>query len=359
MFILAIETSCDDTGISIIKIPHFQSSDFNKKVGFNKIKILSNIVSSQTKIHAKYGGIYPFLAKREHEKNLPIVLEKVLKHAKICLKDINLIAVTNGPGLEPCLWVGINFAKKLGEFLKTPIIPVNHIEGHIFANFFNKDFRIFLPAIGLVVSGGHTQLILINDFRKYKILGETRDDAAGECFDKTARILGLDYPGGPAISKQAKFHQDFSVKLPRPMIYQKNYDFSFSGLKTAVLYDFEKRSAKMRKSEKYIQSMCFEIQQAIIDVLIYKTLRAVNEYNAKSIILAGGVAANNELRRQFKHQLLLKNSKLNFLVPSKKICVDNALMIAITAFFSKIYMKNKQEQKIIKAETNQRIDKIL
>lgn len=346
MIILAIETSCDDTGISIIKIE------------FNKIKILSNIVSSQTKIHAKYGGIYPFLAKREHEKNLPIILEKALKQAKIRLENINLIAITNGPGLEPCLWTGINFAKKLGEFLKTPIIPINHIEGHIFANFIDKDFRDFLPAICLIVSGGHTQLILINDFRKYKILGETRDDAAGECFDKTARILGLDYPGGPAIAKQAKFHQDYNIKLPRPMIYQKNYDFSFSGLKTAVLYNFKKQSIKIRKSEKYIQSMCFEIQQAIIDVLIYKTLRAVDEYGVRSVVLAGGVAANNELRKQFKHQLLIKNSKLNFLVPSKKFCTDNALMIALTAFFSKNYIK-KQKPETIRAEANQRIDEIL
>jgi N6-L-threonylcarbamoyladenine synthase len=262
MQILAIETSCDDTCIAILKIENYE------------LKILSNIVSSQVKLHAKYEGVYPALAKREHQKNLPIVLKKALKKARN--PKIDLIAVTIGPGLEPCLWQGVNFAKNLSVKLKKPLIPVNHIEAHILANFVrenskfegyptgskqrNSKFRF--PAICLVVSGGHTQLILMKNFGKYKILGETRDDAAGECLDKVARILGLGYPGGPAIAAEAaKFeirNPKFEISLPRPMIYQKNYDFSFSGLKTAVLYDFKSRSLKVRKSKKYIQEMAAE-----------------------------------------------------------------------------------------------------
>ncbi len=308
MIILAIETSCDDTCVSVVK-------DFN---------ILSNVISSQIEIHKKYGGVYPALAKREHQKNLVPVLRKALKEAKI-LKEIqnkfkinsklqtlekilkrepglhkkvktflikyekpkvDALAVTVGPGLEPCLWAGINFTKALNYYWNLPIIPINHIEAHIFVNWLKpinlneklksriqNSKKIKFPAIALVVSGGHTQLILMKRLGKYKILGETRDDAAGECFDKTARILGLSYPGGPAIaeyarqwkSKISKVSQFNRIKLPRPMIYSKDYDFSFSGLKTAVLYDYKKRGAKQRKSKNYIQAMSAEIQQAIMN----------------------------------------------------------------------------------------------
>jgi len=378
MNILAIETSCDDTCASVIK-----ASD-KKKFNFD---ILSNIVSSQIKVHRKYGGVYPTLAKREHQRNLVPVLTQALKQAKLLkiskstgrpqadspedcfliskqipnsklqilnsilerepelLKklsiflqkyqkpEIDLIAVTIGPGLEPCLWTGINFVKALSCHWDLPIVPINHIEAHIFANLLPqislkskikkepwarlrqqkskiKNQKIDFPAVCLVVSGGHTQLILMKNIGKYKILGETRDDAAGECFDKTARILGLGYPGGPAIASEAtKLAENsslptggelFSVKLPRPMLNTKDYDFSFSGLKTAVLYNFKKQPVKVRKSKKYIQEMCYEIQQAIIDVLIKKTIKAAKSYKAKTIILGGGVTANRELRKQFK-----------------------------------------------------------
>jgi len=340
LIILAIETSCDDTCISILKIKN------------QKLKILSNVVSSQVEIHKKYGGVFPTLAKRKHEKNLPLVLKKALKGAKLLFEKIDLIAVTVGPGLEPCLWVGINFAKDLAEKWNLPIIPVNHIEAHILANFIGENHKLqianykkLFPAICLVVSGGHTQLILMKDFGKYKIIGETRDDAAGECFDKCARILGLGYPGGPAIAVEAARGPTSinrgrtSVILPRPMLHTKDYDFSFSGLKTAVLYKVknEKRKAK---SEKFIQAMALEIQQAIIDVLIHKTLKAAKDYKVKTIILGGGVTANQELRKQFK--LKIKNSKLkiNFLVPHKNLSVDNAAMIGITAYFH--WLKNKK-----------------
>ena len=246
MIILGIDTSCDDTSVAILKI------DPPPKIWWGrKLKILSNIVSSQVKLHAKYGGVYPFLAKREHQKNLPIVFEKALKRAKISVKEIDFIAVTVGPGLEPCLWVGVNFVKELAKKLRLPIIPINHIEAHIMANWLPigqtqnsktelpfmeakvkkrtesssplKTQNLF-PAICLVVSGGHSQLILMNDFLKYKILGETRDDAAGECLDKAARILGLPYPGGPAIAAEAANLKpktyNLTPKLPRPMINQ-------------------------------------------------------------------------------------------------------------------------------------------
>jgi N6-L-threonylcarbamoyladenine synthase len=219
------------------------------------------------------------------------------------------------------------------------------------------------PAIALIVSGGHTQLVLMKGLGKYKIIGETRDDAAGECYDKTARVLGLPYPGGPAISAEAKklptTNYQLPTKLPRPMIYSKDYDFSFSGLKTAVLYDFKKRSRKVQKSEKYIQEMSAEIQQAINDVLIKKTIKAAKDFSAKTIILGGGVAANDELRKQFNYKLQTTNYKLNFLAPPKIFCTDNALMIAVTAYFQlkranwKIArFKNWQK---IKADANLRI----
>jgi N6-L-threonylcarbamoyladenine synthase len=379
--ILAIETSCDDTAIAILKIKN------------QKLKILSNITSSQIKLHKKYGGVYPFLAKREHQRNLPIVLNKALRKADFVnpkseirnskqiqnskfkiqnsFKKIDLIAVTVGPGLEPCLWTGINFAKELAEKLQIPIMPVNHIEAHIFANFISEKSKVksqksklqlksqnLFPAICLVVSGGHTQLILMKGFGKYKILGETRDDAAGECFDKVARILGLGYPGGPIIAKMATKlkiqNSKFKIQLPRPMMHQKNYDFSFSGLKTAVLYKIKSEKRKT-KNEKYIQEMCYEIQQAIIDVLIHKTLKATKNYQVKSIILGGGVAANTELRKQFKLKIENCKLKINFLVPPKNLCLDNAVMIGITAYFHRLKNKTKNKEEL-KAKANLRIN---
>jgi len=337
MIILAIETSCDDTCVAVIKASGKKNPRF---------EILSNIVSSQVEIHKKWGGIYPALAKREHQKNLPIILKKVLKKTKI-----DLVAVTIGPGLEPCLWVGVNFAKSLSRKLNVPIIPVNHVEGHILVNFqfsiFN--FQKLFPAVCLVVSGGHTQLILMKNFGSYQILGETRDDAAGECFDKVARILGLGYPGGPAIAAQARKLQTtnykLQTKLPRPMLNQKNYDFSFSGLKTAVLYNYKKHSK---------EKMAKETQQAIIDVLLKKTIKAAKDYRAKTIILGGGVAANSELRKQFKLKIKNLKLKINFLVPSKQFCTDNAVMTGIAGYYNYLQGKTKKPAKI-KAEANLRI----
>jgi len=395
MRILAIETSCDDTCVAILENSGKKGADF---------KILSNIVSSQVKIHAKYGGVYPTLAVREHERNLPIVLKKALKGAGI-LKNPkpDAIAVTIGPGLDPCLWTGINFAKKLAQEWNIPLIPVNHIEGHILANFLEKirpKFQITndhrhsgipsgrdkiqsFPAVCLIASGGHTQIILMEKIGKYKIIGETRDDAAGECFDKSARIIGLPYPGGPAIAAEAtkisnfKFQisqpkadlgqrltslwlepraGNFGINLPRPMIYQKNYDFSFSGLKTAVLYEWQKRNTPPRRGpaserEKYIQALCFEIQQAIIDTLIHKTLKAVKDFRTKTIILGGGVTANKELRRKLKAQSAKR--KVKVFVPAKNFSMDNASMIAVAGFFNQ--KKATKNYKKIRSNPNLQI----
>ena len=345
MKILAIETSCDDTAIAVLEIRKQPSGEQAAK-----LEILSNIVSSQVKLHAQYGGVYPFMAKREHQKNLPLVFKQAMK--KIGNKKIDAVAVTYGPGLEPCLWQGINFANDLSKKLDIPIFSVNHVESHLLANFIDgSSTAIKFPAIGLVVSGGHTQLILMKKFLDYKILGETRDDAAGECFDKVARILGLGYPGGPAIAKIARepFYvkniERFSVKLPRPMIKQKNYDFSFSGLKTAVLYAFRKQTPETQKSQRYIKTMCAEVQKAIIDVLLSKTKKAVNDYEAKTVILGGGVVANLELRKQFK-----KAFNISVLMPPKELCTDNAAMVAITAYFHLV--KNERPQKNIEAKAD-------
>jgi N6-L-threonylcarbamoyladenine synthase len=336
-------------------------------------KILTNVVSSQIEVHKKYGGVYPSLAKREHEKNLTPTLLEALKKAKLLISNfqfpiskpnINAIAVTIGPGLDPCLWAGINFAKELAKNWNLPIVPVNHVEAHILVNFVDQAQNF--PALALIVSGGHTQLILVKDppagKGKYKIIGETRDDAAGECFDKVARILGLGYPGGPIIAniaKEASFpsRSDLdgirrgrtSIKLPRPMINQKNYDFSFSGLKTAVLYNYKKQKTETRKSKQYIQEMCREIQQAVIDVLIKKTIKAAKEYDVKTIILGGGVSANEELRKQFKSQW-----KGNLLIPEKKFSTDNAVMTAITGYYNYLQGKIRKPEKI-KADANLRI----
>jgi len=341
MIILAIETSCDDTAIAVVEIKN------------GKFKVLSNIVSSQIEVHKPWGGVFPSLAKREHEKNLPLVLRKALREIRRGRTSMDFIAVTVGPGLDPCLWTGVTFAQNLAKELDLPIIPVNHIEAHMLVSiadskskFQISNFKKCWPAIALVVSGGHTQLILVKGIGKYKILGETRDDAAGECLDKVAKILGLGYPGGPIIAALGRATSPRS-KLPRPMISTGDYDFSFSGLKTAVLYDFKKRKLKERKSSEYIGAMCKEVQQAVIDVLLKKTAKAVREYGIKTIILGGGVSANAELRKQFKKKFN------NVLVPPKKFSTDNAVMIAIAGYYNRSHATKKYN--LIKAKPNLKI----
>jgi len=368
MIILAIETSCDDTAISTIKTT--ATALKKKQPVFNDFEILSNFVSSQTEIHSSYGGVFPAIAKREHQKSLtpllikslkassllkkskkPIDAKKLLKIKKILernqdifndlkeffksydVPEINKIAVTIGPGLEPCLYTGINFSRALSLYWNIPIVAVNHLEGHIFSNWLAPIEKIEFPALALIVSGGNTQIINIETLGKYKIIGETRDDAAGECFDKTARILGLSYPGGPNIAKEAKKFKEkkYNISLPRPMKHDKNHDFSFSGLKTAVLYDFKKRTDKERKDKDYIIEMCYEIEKAVTDVLVFKTMKAAEK--TKTILLGGGVSANKDLIKEFKKQCKIR--KIVFSSPLSKFSGDNASMIALTALFSK------------------------
>ncbi len=363
MIILAIETSCDETAISILEA----SGGFSRP----KFKILSNIVASQIKIHRKWGGVVPNLAKREHLKNLPIVLKKVLREAKVSsskfqVSSIDVIAVTAGPGLEPALWTGINFAKELAEKWNKPIIGINHMEGHIYSAFL-KDKSFVLrasdfgfPAAALLVSGGHTELVLIKNWLKYKIIGQTRDDAAGEAFDKVAKMLGLPYPGGPEVAAEAAkfsiFNFQFSNKihLPRPMINSKDYDFSFSGLKTAVLYllrDLQKNIPKFSDRKDLVSSICMEFQQAVIDVLISKTIRAAKEYKIKTIILGGGVAANKELRKQLGKKIKKELPITNYLLPITSFTGDNAAMIAAAAYFRAL-KKQFTKPSTLKAQGN-------
>ncbi len=342
MRIIAIETSCDETSISLIEARSGMKNP--------QFKILKNLVASQIKIHKPFGGVVPSLAKREHLKNLPILFNKILKPKTYNLKP-DLIAVTVGPGLEPALWTGINFAKELAKKWNKPLIGVSHLEGHLYSNLlkpntYNSKLNILFPAIALIVSGGHTILLLMKNLINYKKLGETRDDAVGEAFDKVARILSLPYPGGPEIEKLAKTGNPEAIQLPRPMINQKNYDFSFSGLKTAVLYYL--RDNKNIK----IEDIAAGFQRAAFDVLISKTLRAAKEFKAKSILISGGVASNNYLRNYLKLRIKLSSAssrsspklKIDLLIPPKKFCQDNAAMIAAAAYID--YLQKKEHRLI-------------
>ncbi len=303
MIILGIETSCDETAASICKDG----------------TILSSIVSNQL-IHSKFGGVVPEIASREHEILLNHIVNKAIINAKIKLSQIEAISVTQGPGLAGTLLTGISFAKGLGFGLNIPVIPVNHLEGHIFANFL-ADSTLDFPFICLLVSGGHTQIWLIKGMENYVLLGETRDDAAGEAFDKGARILGLGYPGGPAIEKEAVGGDPKKFKFPRSLLGPDNLEFSFSGLKTSLLYFMDEFVEDKFNSKKDVIA---SYQQAIVDTLIEKVRRAIKKTNINTIVIAGGVAANQCLRKKIKIEL--KNAKIIF--PDLKFCTDNAAMIS-------------------------------
>lgn len=314
MKILAIETSCDETAIALVEA----------KGGIKKpqFKVLENIVSSQIAIHRPFGGVVPNLAKREHQLNLPKIWEQ-LKKKKI---KFDLIAVTVGPGLEPALWAGIEFAKQLSKETKKPLVGGNHMEGHLVSNWLDASPKF--PAVGLVVSGGHTMVIKMDSLKKWKNLGETRDDAAGEAFDKVARLLGLQYPGGPEVERLAKNGNPKAVNFPRPMLRDKNYEFSFSGLKTSVLY-FHRDNPKVSRED-----LCASFQQAVIDVLVGKTMRAADEFGAESVLLSGGVAANKTLRAALQKKV--EESGRKFFAPDFKYNTDNAVMIAAAAYVAKL-----------------------
>jgi N6-L-threonylcarbamoyladenine synthase len=324
MKILAIETSCDETAMAVVEA----------KGGLTRprFKVLKNIVSSQIEVHRPYGGVFPTLAKREHIKNLPVVFED-LKLSEKNIEKIDAIAVTVGPGLEPALWTGITFAKELAKKLDKPLIGANHLEGHLYSPLLSlgeKDPNVKLPAIGLVVSGGHTILLKLNKIDDWKKIGETRDDAVGEAYDKVARMLGMPYPGGPEIERESKKGNAGAIEFPRPMIHHKNYDFSFSGLKTAVMY----YTRGKRLTAKAKADIAASFQAAAVDVLVTKTMRAVEEHKAKSILLGGGVAANSLLRETLRAEA--KKAGIEFYVSEMKYSGDNAAMIAASAYIDKV-----------------------
>ncbi len=336
MKILGIETSCDETAAAILEGKN------------NKLKVLSNVISSQINIHKQWGGVVPEVAAREHVLHILPVIDKAFSKAKIKKDDLKAIAIANGPGLITSLIVGIETAKTLSYAWQKPIIGINHIEGHIYANFIGNDSILeksknIFPSLILTVSGGHNMLILMKDYNKYKIIGETRDDAAGEALDKAAQLLGLGYPGGPIISKMAKkFKEKSTINLPRPMINSKNFDFSFSGLKTALLYEIQKDKNYQNRIPEY----CYEFQQAIIDVLIHKTIKAGKKYKVKSIMLAGGVSANLKLREQMASAIANNLPKIIFNIPNLKYTTDNAAMIASAGYWKAKDKKFTDWQKI-------------
>lgn len=391
IIILAIETSCDETAASVVK-----------KVGGETI-VLSNVVSSQIALHAPFGGVVPDLAAREHAKNILPVLRETLREAGISKDDIAAIAVTAGPGLIPALLIGAVAGKTLAYAWKKPLLGIHHIEGHIYANFIqstvNKEqltenkkqgvSEIQFPLLALVVSGGHTQLVLMHEHFQYEILGETQDDAAGEAFDKVAKMLGLPYPGGPVVAKRADSHcerkeaipSDMNqalatgiatvsasrriprndIKFPRPMIHSDDFNFSFSGLKTAVLYTIKKHPEKLQ-DERFVDEICHEFQEAVVDVLVVKTQRAIETYRPKTFVIAGGVSANIALRSRLKELIDKQFPETIFAMPEFVYSLDNAAMIATAAAFRWDALNDTQKRsacenwKTLRADANLKLE---
>ena len=311
--ILAIESSCDETAAAVVK---------------NGREVLSNIISSQIALHTLYGGVVPEIASRKHIEKINQVIEEALKQANMTLDEIDAIGVTYGPGLVGALLVGVAEAKAIAYAAKKPLIGVHHIEGHISANYIeNKDLEP--PFACLVVSGGHTHLVVVEDYGKYKILGRTRDDAAGEAFDKVARAIGLGYPGGPKIDKLSKEGNPEAITFPRAHIAESVYDFSFSGLKSAVLNYLN--GAKMKGEEIVAADVATSFQKAVTDVLVEHAMMAVKEYGFDKLAIAGGVASNSTLRREM--ELACEKNNVKFYHPSPILCTDNAAMIGAAAYY--------------------------
>lgn len=340
MYVLGIETSCDETAAAVIRVD-------NKS---KRLLVLSNIIASQIDIHKKYGGVIPEVAAREHVVHILPVIDQAIKEAKINSKKIDYIAVTKGPGLITSLMSGMETVRALSYAWKKPVIEINHIEGHIFANFINIDKDVKFPSLILTVSGGHTNLVLMNKNHKLTIIGETLDDAAGEAYDKAAKMMNLGYPGGPIISEMAeKFANNpkntknsKEIKLPRPMINDGSFNFSFSGLKTSLLYSLQKD----KNWKKRIPEYCYYYQEAIIDVLIKKTIKAAKKYKAKSIMLAGGVSANKELRLILKEKVEKELPTVDIYIPNLAYTTDNAAMIAAAGVFKALKGKTKDYTKL-------------
>jgi N6-L-threonylcarbamoyladenine synthase len=371
MIILSIETSCDESSLAVLKV-----EKENNDISF---EVLSHLIHSQIDVHREYGGVFPALAKREHQKNLVPLLKETLKKTNLLNKKNNqleeldekvksllgrepnlselfiefvkeyelpkfdLISVTNGPGLEPALWVGVNFAKTISYLTDVPILGVNHMEGHILSVFTEGKTKFNIPemnfpVLSLLISGGHTELVLMESWHSYKILGKTLDDAVGEAYDKVARLLNLSYPGGPEISKLAEKSRITSSKkyfsLPRPMLNSQDYNFSFSGLKTAVLYTVKDKT--LTEEEKI--DLCREFENSVTEVLLKKTKKAILEYGIQTLIIAGGVSANKNIREKFSNYCKENNIKLH--IPTSDVTGDNALMIGIVAGLE--FLENKK-----------------
>ncbi len=331
MKILAIETSCDETSLALVEAKGGDNNDIPT------FKIEKALVASQIKIHRQFGGVVPNLAKREHLKNLPFLYRKMFgsgrKEARLWEK-IDMIAVTVGPGLEPALWAGITFAEGLAKEHSKPLMGANHLEGHLYSFLLKRKARIKLeparlfPAIALIVSGGHTILLRMDDLYHWKKIGETRDDAVGEAYDKVARLLGLSYPGGPEIERLARVGDPKAIDFPRPMIYHKNYDFSFSGLKTSVRY-YVVTHPEIETGKKGKADIAASFQQAALDVLVRKTAKAASDAGARSLLVSGGVSINGALRRRFKEEF---GDDMDVYFPHRELCNDNAIMIAAAAY---------------------------
>ncbi|CAN7580000.1 tRNA (adenosine(37)-N6)-threonylcarbamoyltransferase complex transferase subunit TsaD [Rossellomorea sp. LjRoot5] len=304
--VLGIETSCDETAVAIIK---------------NGTEIVTNIVSSQIESHKRFGGVVPEIASRHHVEQVTYVLEEALQQAGMTMEDIDCVAVTEGPGLVGALLIGVNAAKALAFAHDKPLVGVHHIAGHIYANRLVKEMRF--PLLSLVVSGGHTELVLMKDHGSFEVIGETRDDAAGEAYDKVARTLGLPYPGGPHIDRLAHVGEA-NLDLPRAWLEEGSYDFSFSGLKSAVINTLH--NAKQKGMTIHPQDLAASFQASVIDVLVTKTVKAVKEYGVEQVLLAGGVAANKGLRTAL--QAAFEGMEAELVIPPLSLCTDNAAMIA-------------------------------
>ena len=316
VIILAIESSCDETAAAVVK---------------NGRDVLSNVISSQIDLHKLYGGVVPEIASRKHIENISGVVDEAIKEAGITMDDIDAICVTYGPGLVGALLVGVAHAKALSYALGKPLMGVNHIEGHISANYIeNKELEP--PYLAMVVSGGHTHMAIVNDYGEYQIIGKTRDDAAGEAFDKVARAVGLGYPGGPKIDKLAKEGNPMAIEFPKANIEGAPYDFSFSGVKSAVLNHLN--VAKMKEEEISVPDVVASFQKAVVDAIVSKTINAAKEHGIDKIALAGGVAANSALRQGMEEAC--NNNGMKLYRPSLGLCTDNAAMIGAAGYYEYI-----------------------
>ena len=310
VYILGIESSCDETSASIVK---------------NGQEEISTVILSQIDIHTLYGGVVPEIASRNHVKDVTFVIDKCLKDANMTMDQIDAVAVTYGPGLVGSLLVGLEAAKTISYVNNKPLIAVNHMAGHIYAN--NIEKRMKFPLIALVISGGHTDLIYMEDHFKFKVIGSTLDDAVGECYDKVARVIGIGYPGGPLVDKLAHEGEN-TYNLPVPL-NDDSFNFSFSGLKSAVINLYN--TSKMKNIELNRADLCTSFQNVVVESLTSKTVKALKEYNVKNLILAGGVAANKGIRERFEE--IFKGTDINFSYPNMKYCTDNATMIAAAGYF--------------------------